>query len=97
MLIENGRSGHSKGNVKWSRQGQIYGIDGKSWFLSFHVLTHYVKVTFFDGMSLDPIPPGGTARSKEARWIDIRETDTLDEAQMATWIVQAAALPGWVP
>jgi hypothetical protein len=56
-----------------------------------------VKVTFFDGMSLDPIPPGGTARSKEARWIDIRETDTLDEARMATWIVQAAALPGWVP
>ena len=86
---------HVRKCVKWN--SPFYGIDGKSWFLSFHVLTHYVKVTFFDGMSLDPIPSGGTARSKEARWIDIRETDTLDESQMATWIVQAAALPGWVP
>ncbi|RDJ20562.1 DUF1801 domain-containing protein [Bosea caraganae] len=81
--------------VKWN--SPLYGIAGRGWFLSFHVLTHYVKVTFFQGMSLQPVPPGGTARSKEARWIDIREGDELDEAQMASWVKQAAGLQGWVP
>jgi hypothetical protein len=79
--------------VKWN--SPFYGIEGQGWFLSFHVFTHYVKVTFFRGTSLRPVPPGGTA--KDARWIDIREDDQLDEAQMATWMKQAAALPGWVP
>jgi hypothetical protein len=78
--------------VKWN--SPMYGIEGQGWFLSFHVFTHYVKVTFFRGTSLRPIPRGGTG--KEARWIDIHEDD-LDEAQMATWIRRAAALPGWVP
>lgn len=81
--------------VKWN--SPFYGIEGQGWFLSFHVFTHYVKVTFFSGMSLRPIPPGGTERSKDARWIDIRDGDQLDETQMATWVKQAAALPGWVP
>lgn len=81
--------------VKWN--SPFYGIEGQGWFLSFHVLTRYVKVTFFSGMSLDPIPPGGTERSKEARWIDIYETDEFDEARMATWVKQAAAIPGWIP
>lgn len=81
--------------VKWN--SPFYGIEGQGWFLTFHVLTHYVKVTFFEGMSLQPVPSGGTVRSKQARWIDIRETDVLDEAQMAAWVKQAAALPGWVP
>ena len=76
--------------VKWN--SPFYGIEGQGWFLSFHVFTHYVKTTFFRGTSLRPVPPGGT--SKEARWIDIHEDD-LDEAQMATWVKQAAALPGW--
>ncbi len=76
--------------VKWN--SPFYGIEGQGWFLSFHVFTHYVKVTFFRGTSLRPVPPGGTG--KNARWIDIHEDD-LDEAQMATWIQQAAALPGW--
>ena len=57
-----------------------------------HVFTHYVKVTFFRGTSLRPVPPGGTG--KEARWIDVHEDD-LDEAQMAAWVKQAAAIPGW--
>ncbi|MBI2824301.1 MAG: DUF1801 domain-containing protein [Planctomycetia bacterium] len=78
--------------VKWN--SPFYGIEGQGWFLSFHVFTHYVKATFFRGTSLVPVPPGGTG--KDARWIDIREDD-LDEAQMATWVKQAAALPGWVP
>ncbi len=53
-------------------------------------------MTFFQGASLRPVPPGGTEKSKDARWIDIYEGE-LDEAQMATWVKQAAALPGWVP
>ncbi len=81
--------------VKWN--SPFYGIEGQGWFLSFHVLTRYVKVTFFCGTSLRPVPPGGTVRSKDARWIDIYEGDELDEKQMATWVRQAAALPGWVP
>jgi hypothetical protein len=81
--------------VRWN--SPFYAVEGKGWFLSFHVFTRYVKVTFFDGASLQPVPPGGTARSKDVRWIDIRETDVLDEAQLASWIRQAAALPGWAP
>ena len=76
--------------VKWN--SPFYGIEGRGWFLGFHVFTHYVKVTFFRGTSLRPVPQGGTA--KDARWIDIHEDD-LDEAQMAAWIRQAAVLPGW--
>lgn len=79
--------------VKWN--SPFYGIEGLGWFLSFHVFTRYVKVTFFSGTSLRPVPPGGTQRS--ARWIDIHEGDKLDESQMAKWIKQAAALPGWLP
>jgi hypothetical protein len=80
--------------VKWN--SPFYGVDGQGWFLSFHVFTHYVKVTFFRGASLRPVPPGAS-RHKEGRYLDIREDDQLDEAQMATWIRRAAALPGWVP
>jgi hypothetical protein len=78
--------------VKWN--SPFYGIEGQGWFLGFHTFTHYVKVTFFRGTSLRPVPPGGTG--EDARWIDVHEDD-LDEAQMATWVKQAAALPGWVP
>jgi hypothetical protein len=81
--------------VRWN--SPFYGMEGKGWFLSFHTFTHYVKVTFFAGTSLRPIPPGGTPKSKDVRWIDLCEDDPLDEAQMATWVKQAAALPGWVP
>ena len=81
--------------VKWN--SPFYGIEGQGWFLSFHVFTHYVKMTFFRGTSLRPAPPGGTLRSKDARWIDFRNGDQFDEAQMAKWIKQAATLPGWVP
>lgn len=76
--------------VRWN--SPFYGIAGQGWFLSFHVFTRYVKVTFFQGVSLRPAPPGGTGQ--DARWIDIHEDD-LDEVQMAKWIRQAAALPGW--
>jgi hypothetical protein len=78
--------------VKWN--SPMYGLEGQGLFLGFHTFTHYVKVTFFRGTSLRPVPPGG--KGKDARWIDIHEDD-LDEAQLATWVKQAAALPGWVP
>jgi len=78
--------------VKWN--SPFYGIDGQGWFLSFHVFTRYVKVTFFRGTSLRPVLPGGTG--KDARWLDIHEDD-FDELQLAAWVKQAAALPGWVP
>lgn len=78
--------------VKWN--SPFYGIEGQGWFLSFRVFARYVKVTFFRGASLRPVPPGGTPRSKDARWIDLHEDDRLDEAQLAAWVQQAAALPG---
>ncbi|MEA2205228.1 MAG: arsenite methyltransferase [Blastocatellia bacterium] len=80
--------------VKWN--SPFYGIEGQGWFLSFHVFTRYVKVTFFRGASLRPVPPGGTPKSKDARWIDIYEGDDLDERQMGAWVKQASALPGWM-
>jgi hypothetical protein len=79
--------------VKWN--SPFYGIEGHGWFLSFHVFTHYVKVTFFRGTLLRPVPLGAS-KHKDVRYIDIHEDD-FDEAQMATWVKQAAALPGWVP
>jgi hypothetical protein len=79
--------------VKWN--SPFYGAEGQGWFLSFHVFTQYLKVTFFRGTSLRPVPPG-ESKHKEVRYLDIHEGDELDEAQMATWVKQAAALPGWV-
>lgn len=76
--------------VKWN--SPFYGVEGKGWFLAFHVYARFVKVTFFQGTSLRPPPPGGKAR--EARWIDVHE-DGLDEAKLGRWIRQAAKLPGW--
>lgn len=80
--------------VRWN--SPFYGVEGRGWFLSFHVFTRSVKVTFFAGTSLAPVPPGGTAKSKAVRWVDLREGE-FDEAQLAAWVEQAAALPGWVP
>lgn len=80
--------------VRWN--SPFYGVEGRGWLLSFHVFTRYVKVTFFAGTSLDPVPPGGTPKSKEVRWVDLHEGE-WDEARMTAWVTQAAALPGWVP
>jgi hypothetical protein len=80
--------------VKWN--SPFYGVEGQGWFLNFHVFTHYVKVAFFRGTSLIPLPPG-ESKHKEVRYLDIRKDDQLDEAQLASWIRQAASLPGWVP
>ena len=76
--------------VKWN--SPFYGIDGRSWFLSFHTFTKYVKVTFFRGTSLRPVPPGAS-KHPEVRYLDIYENG-LDEAQFADWVKQASRLPG---
>ncbi len=75
--------------VKWN--SPFYGIAGQGWFVSFHVFTNYVKLTFFKGASLNPVPPGGKG---DGRWIDVHEND-MDEKQIAKWLKQAAAIPGW--
>ncbi len=80
--------------VKWN--SPFYGVEGQGWFLDFHTFTNYIKVGFFRGTSLRPVPPG-ESKHKEVRYLDIHEDDKLDEKQLATWIRQAAALPGWVP
>ena len=79
--------------VKWN--SPFYGVEGQGWFLNFHTFTNYVKVAFFRGSSLSPLPPG-ESKHKEVRYVDIRGHDDLDDAQMASWIQQAVAIPGWV-
>ena len=78
--------------VKWN--SPFYGIEGHGWFLSFHCYTKYVRLAFFRGMALKP-PPPGTSKLPAVRYLDIRETDTVDEAQLVRWLEQAACLPGW--
>jgi hypothetical protein len=77
--------------VKWN--SPLYGIEGEGWFLSLHCFTNYVKLAFFSGAALRPLPPG-TSKHKDVRYLDIHADDQLDEAQLAAWVKQAAALPG---
>ena len=77
--------------VRWN--SPFYGVEGMGWFASCHVFTRYVKVTFLNGASLNPVPLSG-GKDPDARWIDIYEGE-LDEEQMAEWIRQSAAMPGW--
>jgi hypothetical protein len=76
--------------VKWN--SPFYGIEGQGWFLSLHCFTKYVKVTFFRGTSLRPVPPG-ESKHKEVRYLDIHE-DQFNEAQFTAWVKQASQLPG---
>ena len=78
--------------VKWN--SPVYGIQDQGWIISFHVFTKYVKVTFFQGVGLEPLPPG-KSKDEKTRYLDVHEDD-LDEAQFAKWVKQAAKLPGWV-
>ncbi len=77
--------------VRWN--SPWYGVEGQGWFLSTHVFTKYVKVTFLNGAELSPEPPG-SGKDPDSRWVNIHE-DELDEAQLREWIRQSAALPGW--
>jgi hypothetical protein len=77
--------------VKWN--SPLYGVEDEVWFLSFHCFDKYVKVAFFRGASLRPIPPG-ESKQKEVRYLNVREDDEVDEAQFAAWVKQASRLPG---
>ena len=80
--------------VRWN--SPFYGIEGQGWFLGIHCLTKYVKVAFFRGTSLRPLPPVESSQ-KEVRYFHIHEGDPLDEKLVAGWIRQASELPGWAP
>lgn len=75
--------------VKWN--SPFYEVEGKGWFLSFHCFTNYVKVGFFRGASLRPVPPG-ESKDKEMRYLDIYKDDELNEAQLSDWVKQASKL-----
>ena len=77
--------------VKWN--SPFYGMEDDLWFLSFHVFTRYVKVTFFQGTSLKPAP-AVTSKYEAVRYFHIHEDDAIDEAQFADWVEQASRLPG---
>jgi hypothetical protein len=77
--------------VKWN--SPFYGVEDGVWFLNFHCFTKYIKVAFFRGTSLKPVPPG-ESKHKEVRYLDIHENDPFDEAQLTDWVRQASRLPG---
>jgi hypothetical protein len=77
--------------VKWN--SPLYGMEDNVWFLSMHCFARYVKVAFFRGASLRPIPPH-TSKHEDVRYFHIHEDDEIDEAQLAAWIKQASKLPG---
>jgi hypothetical protein len=77
--------------VKWN--SPLYGVEGEGWFLGIHCMTNYVKVAFFRGKMLRPIPPG-ESKVKDTRYFHVHEDDELDEAQFAGWVKQASQLPG---
>ena len=77
--------------VKWN--SPMYGIEEGVWFLSLHCFNAYVKVAFFRGAALDPVPPVGS-KQRDVRYFHIHEGDALDEARFADWVRQASALPG---
>ncbi len=78
--------------VRWN--SPFYGTEGNGWFLSFHCFTRYVKVTFLNGTSLDPVPPE-PSKDPDTAYAHIGEDGVFDAEQFADWIRQAAALPGW--
>lgn len=77
--------------VRWN--SPWYGIAGQGWFVSFHVFSRYIKVTFLNGAALQPAPPGA-GKDPDTRWVDIYE-GKLDPEQMTDWFRQAASIPGW--
>jgi len=79
--------------VRWNTP--FYGIEGQGWFVGYHCLTKYVKVSFFRGTSLHPVPPV-ESKQEEVRYLHIHEGDEIDEEQFASWIKQASELPGWM-
>jgi hypothetical protein len=79
--------------VKWN--SPFYGVEGNGWFLSYHCMTRYIKLAFFSGARLDPLPPV-TSKNADTRYVHIFEDERPDEVLMVSWIRQAAGLPGWM-
>lgn len=77
--------------VKWN--SPFYGFADQTWFLSYHCFKNYVKVTFFRGTSLKPVPPG-ESKHPEVRYLDLRESDDVDDGRLERWVKQASKLPG---
>ncbi len=77
--------------VRWNTP--FYGLEGRGWFLAFHCMTKYIKVTWFRGASLRPIPPVAS-KLEAVRYFHVHEDDELDEELVASWIRQASKLPG---
>ncbi len=82
---------HVRKAVRWNTP--FYGIEGNGWFVAFHCITKYIKVSFFRGTSLDPVPPVAS-KQKEVRYFHLHESDVLDEALFTRWLRQASTLPG---
>jgi hypothetical protein len=77
--------------IRWNTP--FYGVEGNGWFLAYHCITKYVKVTFFTGTSLRPVPPV-ESKVKNVRYLHIYENEQVDEERLVSWIEQAARLPG---
>lgn len=77
--------------VRWN--SPFYGVEGQGWFLSFHCFAKYVKLTWFNGASLDPVPPVDS-KDPDVRYFHIAEDDDIDETQLTSWIEQASEVPG---
>jgi hypothetical protein len=80
--------------VKWN--SPLYGLEGKGFFMGVHAFAKYLKVSFFFGAKLEPLPPV-PSKDKNARYAHIYEEEAPTDAELARWIKQAAAIPGWVP
>ncbi len=90
-LIEGAVPGVRKA-VKWN--SPFYGAPGgEGWFLNFHVFTRYIKLAFFRGSALKPVPPE-SSKHPDVRYLHILEDAPLDEALFVRWVRQAAKLPG---
>ena len=89
-LVEAAVPGVAKA-VKWN--SPLYGVEGQGWFLGVHVFAKYIKLAFFQGASLNPVPPV-ESKQKNVRYFHIHEADQIDEAQLTDWVKQASQLPG---
>jgi hypothetical protein len=89
-LIERTVPGVKKA-VKWNTP--LYGVEDGAWFTSVHAFDRYLKIAFFQGSALEPMPPVGS-KQKDVRYFHIHEDELLDETRLAHWIIQASRLPG---
>jgi hypothetical protein len=78
--------------VRWN--SPFHGSQDGGWVLSYHCMTRYVKIAFFDGASLRP-PPPVESKSPKVRYLHVSQDEPLDEKRFTAWVKQASRLPGW--